>query len=321
MRADRLISILLLLQMTQRLTARALAERLEVSERTIHRDMLALSAAGIPVVAERGVNGGWSLLENYRTNLTGLNAAELQTLFLSSPSNLLADLGLEKASEAALIKLLAALPSLTRQRAADIRQRIYIDAAGWHPSGESFPLLPVLQDAIWQERKLHVCYERGEGKTVERLCDPLGLVAKGNVWYLVAVVEGEIRTYRVSRILDAHLTEQSCTRPEGFDLAEFWQQSTRDFVANLPSYRAVFRVSSEVFPFFRGTMRNNRIEQIDAPDAEGWQQVHLRFDVEDEACLYGLGYGAQVEVIEPPALREKVLRMGQRVIDLYSPHR
>src|SRR5690348_7589110 len=159
MRADRLLSILLLLQVHRRITAGELARRLEVSERTIHRDMQALGMAGIPVTAERGTGGGWRLLAEYRTNLTGLNEAEIQALFLTRPPRVLADLGLDKAAEAGLIKLLAAMPSVSRRGAEDVRQRIHVDVSGWSQSAESVPLLPVLQDAVWQERRLRMSYE------------------------------------------------------------------------------------------------------------------------------------------------------------------
>src|SRR5215210_9043402 len=148
MRADRLLSIVLLLQAHHHLTSRELAGRLEVSERTIHRDMEALSFAGIPVVAERGTGGGWSLLGEYRTSLTGLNEAEIQSLFVTKPARLLADLNLEKAAEGALLKLLAALPSVYRRGAEYARQRIYVDVTGWQRTDEAVPLLHVLQDAI-----------------------------------------------------------------------------------------------------------------------------------------------------------------------------
>ena len=178
MRADRLLSILLLLQVHRRITARDLAKRLEVSERTIHRDMEALSVAGVPVVAGRGTGGGWGLLEAYRTNLTGLNEAEIQAIFLSGPPRLLADLGLDKAAQAALIKLLAALPSLSRHNAEEIRQRIYVDAAGWRQPGETIPFLPRLQEAISLERALRFNYLHGYGIVVERLIKPLVWVSR-----------------------------------------------------------------------------------------------------------------------------------------------
>src|SRR2546425_5019045 len=246
MRADRLLSILLLLQVQQRMTARELAKRLEVSERTIHRDMEALSTAGVPVTAERGTGGGWSLLESYQTNLTGLTEMEIQALFLTGPARLLADLGLHQASEAALIKLLAALPSLSRRNAEYVRQRIYVDTAGWRNTEEAVPYLLTLQDAIWQERKLHFTYLRGDDTTVERLADPLGLVAKGSVWYLVAAGGGEVRTYRGSRVQNAKLIEEPCACPAGFELAAYWEQSAAKFKANLPRYHATIRARPDI---------------------------------------------------------------------------
>ena len=236
MRADRLLSILLLLQTHRRMTARELATRLEVSERTVYRDMDALSAAGVPVSAERGRGGGCLLLDGYRTNLTGLNDAEIQTLFLTPP-RLLADLGLRRAGEAALIKLLAALPPTSRRDAEYIRQRIHVDAAGWNRPQEVVPCLAALQEAVWQERKVRLTYQRHGSDPAERLVDPLGLVAKGSMWYLVGAVEGTERVYRVARIQAVTVTDEPCRRPEGFDLAAFWAQSSADFVANLPQYR------------------------------------------------------------------------------------
>jgi predicted DNA-binding transcriptional regulator YafY len=318
MRADRLLSILLLLQVHRRLTARELAKRLEVSERTIHRDMEALSASGIPVTAERGINGGWSLLEAYQTNLTGLNEAEIQAIFLTKPTRLLTDLGLHKASEAALIKLLAALPSLSRRDAEYARQRIYVDASSWHNTEEAVPCLLTLQDAIWQERKLHISYRRGDDSHVERTVDPLGLVAKGNVWYLVAAVESEMRTYRVSRVLSASITDQVCIRPPKFDLAAHWEQSSAHFKANLPRYLATVRVNPAILSRMRYASRFASIEHAELPDADGWIQLSMRFDVEHNACEYIVSFGAQIEVVEPQALREQVIHAAEEVIAFYA---
>jgi predicted DNA-binding transcriptional regulator YafY len=268
MRADRLLSILLLLQVHRRSYAGELAKRLEVSERTIHRDMEALSGAGIPVVAERGVGGGWNLLEKYQTNLTGLNEAEIQALFLTKPAHLLADLGLHQASEAALIKLLAALPSMSRRDAEFVRQRIYVDTAGWHPTQEDHSYLPVLQQAIWKERKLALTYQRGD-ISFDRVVEPLGLVAKGNAWYLIAATDGAVHTYRVSRIRSACITEETCARPPQFDLAGHWAQSSSNFVAALPQFPVTVRIAPDVLEHIYHAGRYARIEHIDAPDAEG----------------------------------------------------
>ena len=321
MRADRLLSILLLLQVHRRMTARDLAQRLEVCERTIHRDMVALGAAGIPVTAERGIGGGWALLEGYRTNLTGLTEAEIRTLFLSRPARLLADLGLRQVSEAALVKLLAALPAMTRRDAEYARQRIHVDAAGWQQSEDDISLLPALQEAIWQERQLRLTYRRGDGAAVERLVDPLGLVAKGSVWYLVAAVEGEVRTYRVSRMQGARPTDQPCRRPKDFDLAAYWEQSSAQFVANLPRYPATVRVASGLVARIHSAWRYARIEHEGPPTADGWIELSMQFEVEEEACEYVLSLGPQIEVVEPQELRNKVLRLAESVVAIYASGR
>jgi predicted DNA-binding transcriptional regulator YafY len=318
MRADRLLSILLLLQVQRSMTARELAERLEVSERTIHRDMDALGAAGIPVVAERGAGGGWRLLEEYRTNLTGLNAAETQALFLSQSPRLLADLGLGKAADAALIKLLAALPAIARRGAEYASQRIYIDIGGWRQSADDVSLLPTIQAAVWQERKLQLVYGRGDGTIVERLVDPLGLVAKGSLWYLIAAVGGDMRTYRVSRVQGATITEEPCERPVDFDLAAYWEQSSAQFKANLPRYPALLRVDPAILPRMRSESRYARIEHADPPGDDGWVQLHMRFEVEHSACEYVLSYGTQIEVLEPPELRDLVVRSAEAIVAFYA---
>ena len=319
MRADRLLSIVLLLQTHGQLTSRSLATRLEVSERTIHRDMEALSFSGIPVVAERGSTGGWSLLGEYRTNLTGLNEAEIQSLFVTQPPKLLADLRLEKASEGALLKLLAALPAMYRHGAEQARRRIHIDTAGWARHDEAVPLLPVLQDAIWSERKLRFRYQRGPGcEDVEREVDPLGLVAKGSAWYLVAGVGEDVRSYRISRMASAEVLDQRCAIPPNFDLAAYWETSTTAFKSALPNYLAKFRVAPEVFPRLRFAGRFARVGDTVETDRDGWLVVNVGFDVEEIACEYALGFGSKLEVIEPRSLREKVIAAAQKVLDFYS---
>jgi predicted DNA-binding transcriptional regulator YafY len=318
MRADRLLSILLLLQIHRRLTARELARRLEVSERTIHRDMEALSAAGVPVYAERGPSGGWVLQEKYQTNLTGLTEAEIQALFLALPDRILDDLGLHQASEAALIKLLASLPSISRRDAEFARQRIHVDAAGWQQSKEAVKYLTALQEAIWQERQVYLTYQRGDESTVERLIDPLGLVAKGSTWYLVAAVEGELRTYRVSRVQAVKITDQPCARPEGFDLAGHWEQSTAEFKANLPRFPATLRVAPEIRSYARAMLRYARIEREDPPDTEGWITWSILFEEEHSACEYASGFGPKMEVVEPASLREQVIEQARAVITFYA---
>jgi predicted DNA-binding transcriptional regulator YafY len=315
MRADRLLSILLLLQTRERMTARELAAQLEVSERTICRDMDALCIAGIPVISERGNNGGWHLLDGYRVVLNNLSPTEIQTLFLRQP--LFADLGLEQTAENTLLKVFAALPALHRVHAEAMRQRLYIDLTGWQRSKEDVSWLPVIQEALWQDRKLVLNYRRSDNEEVERLVDPLGLVAKGRVWYLVAAVEDEIQTYRVSRVQSATATDKSCVRPPGFDLSEYWMQSITEFFENLPRYPVVVRVSPQILARLRYAGTFVKIDQVSSPEYDGWSVVHLHFDTEEEAREFVLGFGTFIKVLDPPELCEKVIEMARAVIDFY----
>jgi predicted DNA-binding transcriptional regulator YafY len=319
MRADRLLSIMLLLQVHRRLTARTLAQRLGVSGRTIHRDMEALSAAGVPVYAERGAGGGWALTEEYRTDLTGLGEGEVRALFLARSSRLLTDLGLDRAAEAALAKLLAALPAAHRREAEDARQRLLVEPSGWERPDEAVPTLPTLQAAVWRDRKLRFTYARADGAAVERLVDPLGLVAKGRVWYLVAAVDdGEARTYRVSRVREACLLDQPSRRPPDFDLAAYWSRSSAEFRAALPRYPATLRVAPEALARLRRGGPYIAIERVGPPGDDGWSEVDLDSQVEDQACAFVLGFGAAVEVVAPPALRERVIALASGVIERYA---
>jgi predicted DNA-binding transcriptional regulator YafY len=313
-----LLSILLLLQVHRRMTAGELARRLEVSARTIQRDMEALSSAGVPLYAERGQAGGWVLPEPFRTNLTGLTESELQTLFLSTPSRLLADLGMKQASEAALIKLRATLPSGQRQGAEHARQRILVDPSGWNRAEEQVPALATLQEAVWQDRMVRLVYARGDGTTVERLVEPLGLVAKGSLWYLIARVEDALRTYRVSRVQAAEVTGEPFERPIDFDLAAYWEQSSAAFVAALPRYPVTLRLPAEDVQMVARLGGRARVEDLSEPDRDDMVTMRVRFDTEAEACGCVLSFGAGVEIIEPDALRERVIDLAAGVLRRYQ---
>jgi predicted DNA-binding transcriptional regulator YafY len=324
MRADRLLSILLLLQVHRRLTARDLANRLEVSERTILRDMDALGSAGVPVTAERGVGGGWSLVEGYRTELTGLNEDEAQALALSIPPRLLSDLKLGRAAEGALLKLLAGLPALLRHRADEARRKIHVDVGGWASSPEAIPHLQIVQEAVWQDRRLEISYGGRGGRpdqedcAVHRLVDPLGLVAKGSAWYLAGRVDGDVRAYRISRIQAARMMDARCVRPEGFDLAAWWEQSQKDFRANLPRYPATLRVHPETVWRLPYGGRFARVEKVGEADEEGWVKVDMRFQFEEEAAEFVLSFGPKVEVVDPPVLKERVLDLARSVLAFHG---
>jgi predicted DNA-binding transcriptional regulator YafY len=314
MRADRLISILLLLQSHRRLTARELAKRLEVSERTILRDMEALSGSGVPVLAERGAGGGWSLLGDYQTRLTGLSPAEIQSLFLARPPRLMADLGIQRHAESALLKLEASLSDAARRQAEFARRRILIDTAGWRGAAELITCLPVLLDALWRERQVRFIYARELCEPSERTADPLGLVAKGSTWYLIARSEGQLRTYRVSRMSDAALLDGPTALPADFDLAEYWQRSAAEFREKLPRYYATFLAQPSVMRWVR--YKGWRLE---SEEPEGDRvRVKLRFDVEEEALQFALSFGDGVEAIEPANLRDKVLERAEAAARLYG---
>jgi predicted DNA-binding transcriptional regulator YafY len=318
MRADRLLSIILLLQVHRKMTACTLAQKLEVSERTIQRDMDALSSAGVPVIAERGAEGGWYLPDKYQVNLNGLNLNEMQTLLLPPPDNLLKDLGLADSAQAAYLKLIAALPAAQRQKAEYIRQRIYIDTTGWNAQTENLEWFSVLQEAIWQERKLNLIYRRNDETLVERLVDPLGLVAKGSVWYLVGAVNGEARTYRVSRLHSATLTDETGVRPTHFDLPAYWAQSAQEFKANIPRYPAVVRIDPKVLSHINYAWRYAQVQEIDEPDERGWLKLAVLFDVERVAAENVLSLSPFVEVLEPLELRERVVALARATLELYA---
>jgi predicted DNA-binding transcriptional regulator YafY len=239
----------------------------------------------------------------------------------AGPSKVLADLRLGQASEAAFIKLLAALPSVSRRGAEYVRQRIHVDVTSWSAYAETFPHLQTIQDAVWRERKLRIVYGRGDddcNAAAARVVDPLGLVAKGSAWYMVAAVEGEPRSYRVSRIRSAEITDDPSVRPVGFDLAEFWESSASMFKKNLPRYEARLRAHKSVVPRLYYGGRFARVERVSEPDAEGRVEVSMRFQFEGEACEYALSFGTQVEVVEPKVLRERVVEMAKGVIDFYT---
>lgn len=318
MRADRLLSILLLLQTHRRMTAGALAERLEVSPRTIHRDMEALSMAGVPVYAERGAGGGWVLPDSFRTDVTGLTESEIQALFVGMPGRVLDDLGMGQASDAALVKLLAAMPTVARRDAEQVRQRIHVDGAGWHQTQETVPALAPIQEAVWLEQKIRIEYQRGDGSLVEREVDPLGLVAKGRLWYLVASVQGEPRTYRVSRVQAVEILSEAAERPPDFDLAAFWAQSSSELVANLPRYPIVVRVAPQAARRLWIPGAYARVEHVSEPEDDGWQRADLVLQTEAEACSYVLGFGPLMEVVAPAELRERVRRTAREIVNFYE---
>lgn len=307
MRADRLLSILLLLQARGRLTGRELSKQLEVSARTVHRDMDALSAAGVPVFALRGSQGGWQLDEGWRTQVPGLDEAELRALLMAQP-RIIGDSRLAAAAERALGKLMAALPVSLREQAASIRQRLYVDATGWYGTTEDLSMLPIVQNAVARDRKLKIQYKKSKSQeeAQERTVDPLGLVAKGSSWYLVANTPRGFRTYRVSRIEAATPLDKPCERPNNFDLAAHWQSSTKQFMEARPRYQATLRLEPTAVKQIKMWRITSPAGDGEEPDAQGWIKLRVQFDSENEACFVILGFGSRVDVIEPEQLRGRI---------------
>ncbi|MGP4081157.1 helix-turn-helix transcriptional regulator [Pseudalkalibacillus sp. R45] len=319
MRGDRLVSIVLLLQSHGRLTAAELAEKLEVSERTIYRDLEALSGTGIPVIAERGRNGGWSLLENYRTTLTGLKESEIRTLFLSPSTQLLEDLGLTRTSEEARNKLIASLPSEYRGKAKEVWNRIHIDTSTWRDRKEKIMTFDVMKNAIWNNCKLKINYQTAEGKATERLVEPLGLVAKGSRWYLIACkADGEFRNFRASRIEYAEPTDEQFERPADFDLATYWKSSTKAFIEKLPTYSVWVEAAPSILPRMKFTGRFVQKIEAGSETGEGWTPIKLSFDTKEEAISYILGFADQIKVIEPKELKTEILSAAEATVRFYK---
>ncbi|MBN8199715.1 MULTISPECIES: helix-turn-helix transcriptional regulator [Bacillaceae] len=320
MRADRLISILLLLQNNERMTSRELAKELEVTERTIHRDMEALSAAGIPVLAERGKFGGWRLLEKYRTNLTGLKADEIKTLLLSPSFEHLADLGISRDWKEARQKLLAAIPAPLKEDVKDISNRIHIDTSTWRQTPREMKSFEILQQAVWEEKKLQIKYEKADKQTSDRIVEPLGLIAKGNTWYLIAASDEQIKSYRASRIVDADLINEKFSRPSDFDLADYWQESKQKFISSLPKFEVEVEMSPSIIQRINFTGRFVRVIHMDNPRDNGWIPVSLSFDTEQEAREYILGFGNQIKIVRPVSLRKSVWEMAESVVNFYKEY-
>lgn len=316
MRAERLLRILHLLQAHRQVTAGELARRLEVSTRTIQRDLDALSLAGVPLYANRGRSGGWALTPGYRASLTGLTAEETMTVFLGRGTSALADLGMDGAARTAVLKLLSTLPAAARADAEFARSRILVDHAHWPGLGKAAPWLAVLQRAVWQDERVTVRY----GSTPAPFTvDPLGLVAKGSTWYLLARRgDGEVRTYRVSRVEHAEPAGETFTRPAGFDLAAEWERVCAGFAAALPTYPVRLRVrtgSARRLSWAPGAAVTS-VTELDG--GSGWSRAEMTFENVFEATGFLLGLAGQVVVEEPAELRDRLLDAARSLVALHT---
>ena len=293
MRATRLVSLLLLLQTRGQLTAAEISSALEVSVRTVHRDVESLSAAGVPVEAVRGPAGGYRLAGGYRTRLTGLTADEAEALFAAGIPGPAAELGLGGELAAARLKVLAALPHELQERATRASRLFHLDTRGWFRAEDTVPHLPALASAVWSGHRVRLRYREG-GKVVQRTVDPLGLVLKGGAWYLVAHRSAGMRVYRVSRVASVRLLEAELRRPT-------------DFEQRLARVQVTVRVHEDVRRFLPG-------EPAIADDGT----AVVWFSHLGDAYRELLRFGSQVEVLDPAELRERIAATGRDVAALYA---
>jgi len=332
MRASRLVSMMLLLQARGRMTAEALAAELEVSVRTIYRDVEALHSSGVPLHGEPGHDGGYQLLDGYRTRLTGLTSDEAAALALAALPGAAADLGLGAAANAAAVKIRASLTDNLRERAEHVDRRLHVDARGWYADPREIPFLAGVADAVWRQRRLQIRYRRWQvPREVDRIVEPFGLVLKAGRWYLVArsaeaartaevtrSAEGarpdggadRLRTYRVSSLLKVELLAAGFDRPTDFDLAKHWRDAMADFDTRRHQAFATVRLSPRALERLPDLAEPVVVQAVTdsagAPDDEGW--VSATFPIESIEHAQGelLRFGAEVEVLAPPALRERL---------------
>lgn len=325
MRADRLISMLMLLQSRGKMTAADLAEALEVSERTIYRNVQALGAAGVPVYADHGPGGGMALLDSYRTNLTGLKEDEQRALFmlLSAPGPL-EKLGAHHELKSALFKLNAALSNPGGSDEEKVRQRFYLDWSWWFHSQEPVPHLNTIQQAVWQGCCLRLHYRTFSKIPIDVLVEPYGLVAKAGIWFLVAGVEGAPHVYQVSWLVDVEKYEECFSRPPDFDLAEFWQRWCAQYEENQQAFVATLRVSPKLLPFlpfYFGSRVVDLITSAGPPDGDGWLKLTLPFESLESARDRILAFGSAAEVLAPVALRCSIIDYAAQIVRFYGQPR
>ena len=322
MRASRLVSLLLLLQARGRMTAQSLAQELEVSVRTIYRDMEALLAAGIPLYADPGHAGGYELVQGYRTRLTGLSSNEAEALFLAALPGPAAELGLSAVLAAAQLKVKAALPPQLRAQAGRIQERFHLDAPGWYDDVVEAEHLPAVADAVWNRRTLHIRYTRWKEPTeITRHVEPHGLVLKAGRWYLVAHCDGSLRTYRVDQILAIEEVGERFEPRPGFDLVAYWQDYLTQFYARLHDGEAVVRISPQGLGMVRHRLSPavaQAVAESGRLDTDGWTRASVPIETAGHAHAELLQLGAELEVLAPAALRDRMAESARALTSLYG---
>ena len=320
MRAGRVLSILLLLQARGRMSATEIARELEVSVRTVYRDVEQLSSAGVPVYAERGRDGGFALIDGWQTRLTGLTLAEAQALFLSGLEGPVTELGLGAAAASAKRKVVASLSQAGHDDVQRMAARLHLDPVGWYAQEDEAAQLSIVAEALWKDRRIRMLYSSWTS-TRERVVEPLGLVLKAGNWYLVARQGNDIRMFRVAEIRSAVDDGSGFDRPEAFDLATWWAAQTKAFETNIYTSTAVVLVTPagrQLLERMNPTIRQAITATASTAEADG--RFRLRIPIESvalaAASLFSLG--AEIEVLTPRPLRSRLLDMARRMTDLYE---
>jgi predicted DNA-binding transcriptional regulator YafY len=318
MRADRLLSLLLCLQSRGQMTARQLADELEVSVRTVYRDLEALGAAGVPVVASGGPGGGCRLMDGWRSPLLGISAEEATALLAVTAGGPLERIALGDALAQARLKVLASLPATSRDRTNAVAARFHIDTQAWFRPPELVPCLGVLVDAVRQDRRLRITHRRRDDRTTTRTVDPLGLVTKAGVWYLAARSSRGIRAHRAARITRAEPLPETFARPADFDLADFWTRWTTEFEASLDQLPVTVRLTTAGLAALPEVLGEPASAAGATPDPEaGWHRLLLHFDSPTAAVRRLLGFGPDAEVLEPREVREQLAARARRTAERY----
>ena len=324
MRADRLVSLVLLLQARGHVTAAALARELEVSVRTVYRDLAALSAAGVPVLTESGPGGGCALLDGYRFPLRGLRPEEAEALLILGVPSALGELGLDGAAAAAHRKIRVT----AGQREPDgggSPALVHLDMPRWFRGNEQVPHLRTLAEALRRHRRLAIAYQPADSagrSAATRKVGPLGLVNKAGTWYLVATSSGgRVSVFRAGRIASATILDEPSDRPADFDLALFWDRWSAEFTTSRPRLPVRLRASPQALAAFGEIFGDDARPVLDAagpPDELGWQAVTLSFEHELAAAYRLAGFGGLVEVLSPPSVRTLLVAAAQGILDRYG---
>ncbi|WP_422060460.1 helix-turn-helix transcriptional regulator [Sphingopyxis sp.] len=314
MRASRLLSILILLQLRGRMTAVDLAAEFEVSMRSIYRDIDALSAAGIPVYGDRGPGGGFQLLDGYRTQLTGLSAREAEAMAMIGLPGPAAELGIGAATNAAHHKLIAALPGGGGALADRMAARFHLDAVDWYRGGEALPHLPAIARAMLDQRPLAMRYESWQGLR-NWTVDPLGLVLKAGIWYLAARSGGKVRIFRIANIDRLAVGAAPFERPPTFHLATWWRAEQARFEAELFATIASVRASPDGCKRLAAqSPRGAEAVAASGPaDGDGWRAMEMQVEDSDHGAREMLALGAEVEVVAPASFRQRIAALAERI--------